>query len=214
MKKLFTIILLLQTMIPAVFAKDIVPVYPNKSNCSTVGLYQTGRDITVYKEADENSLILYRIRWDEDEFFPQEIGEEKFFVVFLQEKNLALVNVRDITDDWVEIIYNNTTGETGWIKKDDPYKFLTWLNFYNTYGRKYGLKILKGTPAQYKEIKTAPEDEAKTLSTINVAQKIKLNALRGNWALVSVMDMDKTPKTGYIRWRSDDGIRYYFPAVE
>ena len=49
---------------------------------------------------------------------------------------------------------------------------------------------------------------------MNYPQKINLNVIRGNWALVSVMDLDKIPKTGYIRWRSDDGVRYFFPAVK
>ena len=49
---------------------------------------------------------------------------------------------------------------------------------------------------------------------MNIPQQIKLVVLRGNWALVSVLDMDKTPKTGYIRWRSDDGVRYFFPVMK
>ena len=90
---------------------------------------------------------------------------------------------------------------------------MTWINFYNTYGKKYGLRLLKSAPETCKDIKASPEDLAQTISTINMPQKINLSVIRGNWALVSVMDLDRMPKTGYIRWRSDDGIRYFFPAV-
>ena len=45
-------------------------------------------------------------------------------------------------------------------------------------------------------------------------KQIKLTAIRGNWALVSVFDIDKTPKTGYIKWRSDSGIIYAFPNIK
>ena len=45
-------------------------------------------------------------------------------------------------------------------------------------------------------------------------KKINLTAIKGNWALVSVSDLDKIPKTGYIRWRSDNGMKYYFPAMK
>lgn len=196
------------------YSKDILPVNPNITVVRTVGMYQVCDDIKIYKEPHNDSQILYRIRYNADEFFPDTIGAEKFFTVFLPKKSLALVNVVDVTDDWVEIVYNNSTGETGWIKKDDPYKFMTWINFYNTYGKKYGLKMLKGIPETCKDMKSSPEDNAKTISVINMPQKINLTVIRGNWALVSVMDLDKIPKTGYIRWRSDDGIRYFFPAVK
>lgn len=196
------------------YAKDIIPVRPNVTQTTTIGMYQVGDDVKIYKEPNEDSQILYRVRWNNDEFFPSEIGFDNFFTVFLPKKNLALVSVTDFNDDWVEIIYNNSTGQTGWIKKDDPYKFMTWINFYNTYGKKYGLVLLKSSPETCKDIKAQTEDLAKTISTMNYPQKINLNVIRGNWALVSVFDLDKTPKTGYVRWRSDNGVRYFFPDIK
>ena len=215
MKKIF-LSLILGFMLAAgnAYAKDIIPTSPVLVNVHTVGLYQVGNDINIYKFPDESSPILYNVRWNENDFVPQNLTPEKFFSVFLAKKELALVNVVDVADGWVEIVYNNSTGETGWIREDDPYKFMTWINFYNTYGKKYGLNLLKGAPALCKDLKASPEDLAKTISTINVPKQIHLNVIRGNWALVSVMDMDKTPKTGYVRWRSDDGIRYFFPALK
>ena len=214
MKKIFTILFLLLFFGLSVQAKDIVPARPVLNSINSVGVYQVGDDITIYKEPDETSMILYRVRWDKNEFFPDTIGAQNFFSVFISKKDLALVNVTDVTEDWVEIVYDNSTGKTGWIKKDDPYKFMTWINFYNTYGKKYGLVMLKGAPESYKIMKGAPEDNAQNVSTINIPQQIKLVVIRGNWALVSVLDMDKIPKTGYIRWRSDDGVRYFFPVVK
>lgn len=196
------------------YAKDIIPVRPNVTQTTAIGMYQVGDDVKIYKEPNEDSQILYRVRWNNDEFFPSEIGFDNFFTVFLPKKNLALVSVTDFNDDWVEIIYNNSTGQTGWIKKDDPYKFMTWINFYNTYGKKYGLVLLKSAPETCKDIKAQTEDLAKTISTMNYPQKINLNVIRGNWALVSVFDLDKTPKTGYVRWRSDNGVRYFFPDIK
>ena len=112
-----------------VFAKDITPIRPNIVSVRTVGLYQVSNDITIYKEPHDDAMILYRVRWNDEEFFPETIGAERFFTVLLPQKKLALVEVVDVTDDWVEIVYNNATGQTGWIKKDDPYKFMTWINF-------------------------------------------------------------------------------------
>lgn len=198
----------------SVLAKDVIPVRPNINQVQSVGLYQIGNDVKIYEEPDENSTILYRVRWTKNEFFPDEIGFEKFFAVFLEKKNLALVAVTDYDDEWVEIIYDNSTGKTGWIKMDDPYKFMTWINFYNSYGKKYGLTLLKSSPEFCNDIKAATDDKSQTISTINHPQKIILNVIRGNWALVSVMDIERTPKTGYVRWRSDDGVRYFFPDLK
>lgn len=197
-----------------VYAKDVIPIRPALNTVNTIGLYQVGDDVKIYKGPSEDSQILYRVRWNNDEFFPENIGFEKFFVVFLEKKSLALVNVVDYADDWIEIVYDNSKGLTGWIKRDDPYKFMTWINFYNTYGKKYGLVLLKSSPEFCKDIKASTEDLSKTVSTMNYPKKINLNVIRGNWALVSVMDLDKTPKTGYIRWRSDDGVRYFFPDLK
>lgn len=214
MKKLFILIIITFLNINIVNAKDVIPIRPAVNQVNTIGLYQVGDDVKIYKEPSEDSQILYRVRWNNDEFFPDEIGFDKFFIVFLEKKALALVAAVDYTDDWIEIVYDNSKGLTGWIKRDDPYKFMTWINFYNTYGKKYGLVLLKSSPEFCKDIKATTEDNAKTISTMNYPKKINLNVIRGNWALVSVMDLDRTPKTGYIRWRSDDGVRYFFPDLK
>ncbi len=218
MKKIFGLFILIISLFiigfnSESFAKDLIPIRVDLNPSHSIGLYQIGDDVRIYKEPNEESQILYRVRWNQEEFFPDEIGFNKFFIVFLPKKSLELVTVTDMTDEWLEIIYDNTTGQTGWIKMDDPYKFMTWINFYNRYGKKYGLNMLKGAPETCNNIKATTEDLAKTISVINFPATIKLNVIRGNWALVSVMDMDKTPKTGYIRWRSDDGIRYFFPTI-
>lgn len=214
MKKIILSIFMVLFMALGVCAKDIIPVAPSMEGVRTVGMYQVKDDITIYKFPDEDAQILYRVRWNKEEFFPESIGANNFFALFISKKDLAYVNVVDIVDGWVEIVYDNSKGLTGWIKEDDPYKFMTWTNFYTTYGKKYGLNILKGAPSTCKDIKGSPDDLSQTISTMNMPQKIHLNLIRGNFALVSVMDLDKTPKTGYIRWRSDNGVRYFFPAIK
>ena len=211
-KTILTALLAIILTVPA-FGANIIQTAPNGAAVRTVGTYQVGNDITIYRLPNKNSMILYRVRWNEDEFFPSEIGAENFFSLFVQSKDLARVNVVDITEEWVEIVYDNKTGKTGWIRNDDLYKFMTWTNFYSAYGKKYGLKMLKGVPACAKDLKSAPDDKSQTLATINVPQKIHLNLIQGNWMLISVMDLDKIPKTGYVRWRSDDGVRYFYPDI-
>ena len=122
--------------------------------------------------------------------------------------------VEDDTEDWVKLIYDNKNNKSGWMKKDDPYKFMTWVNLYNSYGRKYGFKILKDAPEAVLSLHADTEDNSQVVAQLNHPEFIKLNVIKGNWALVTVVDLDRTPKTGYIRWRSDDGVKYLFPVIK
>lgn len=214
MKKiLLTLAIILLLPIKA-FGADIVPQYVSIEYTQTLGLYQAPNEIILYKEPSEVSTVIHSISWIGSKFFPDNIRPQDVFVVHVPSKNLGLLAVTDETEDWVQVIYNNSNGAKGWIKKDDPYRFMSWIMFYNMYGKKYGLNLLKEAPAEAKDLHSSTEDKSQIVGTINMPQKINLTAIRGNWALVSVYDIDRTPKTGYVRWRSAKGVKYYFPAIK
>lgn len=214
MKKIIISLLLFFTISLQSLAVDVMPNIVSISNTNTLGVYQTGSTIVLRKTPDTNSEIIKVIRITENTIEPPDLTFSDVFVVYKDTKQLALMAVTDETEDWVELIYNNKTGERGWLQKDDPYKFSTWVNFYNTYARKYGLFILNGAPENIKNMYGSTDDTSKVISKISNQPLIKLHIIKGNWMLVSVMDSDKTPKTGYIRWRSDDGAKYLFPAIK
>lgn len=215
MKKIFlTLLMLIGMAISAVAVENVVPENTCLKFTNTIGLYQASDKITLYKEPDENSDIVMSIRWNKNGIIPETLDFDDLFVVYMPSRYLALMAVTDETEDWVEVIYNNETGAKGWMKQDDPYKFSTWTMFFNMYGRKYGLRILKGAPDIIKDLKAQPDEKSQTVARVNIPSKINLTVIRGNWALVSVMDLDKTPKTGYIRWRGDDGVKYLFPNIK
>ena len=213
MRKFFFTILLLFMLSCNVFAANVIPDAVSLNNTNTLGVYQVGHSLVLYTNPDERSQVKQRIIWTKDDVvIPQNLKLTDLFVLYLENKDLALMAVTDETDEWVEVIYDNSTGQKGWIKKDDPYKFNTWMNFFSMYGRKYGLTILKGSPESVNNMYGSTDDNAKVISTINKQpDMINLNVIRGNWMLVTVVDVDRTPKTGYIRWRSDDGVKYLFP---
>ena len=214
MKK-FLLILSILLMLPlSGYCADVVPQYVSIQQTNTLGLYQAPNEIMLYKEPSEASTLVHSISWIGEKIFPESVKPQDLFVVYVPAKNLAYLAVTDETEDWVQVIYNNSTGAKGWIKKDDPYRFSTWVMFYNMYGKKYGLNLLKEAPDSAKDLHVATDDKSQIVGTINMPKKINLNLVRGNWALVSVMDIDRTPKTGYVRWRSDKGVKYYFPAIK
>ena len=202
-------------MLPlSAYSADVVPQYVSIQQTNTLGLYQAPNEIILYKEPSEASTLVHSISWIGEKIFPESVRPQDLFVVYVPSKNLAYLAVTDETEDWVQVIYNNSTGAKGWIKNDDPYRFSTWVMFYNMYGKKYGLNLLKEAPESAKDLHVATDDKSQIVGTINMPKKINLNLVRGNWALVSVMDIDRTPKTGYVRWRSDKGVKYYFPAIK
>lgn len=214
MKKFLLILAILLLMPVKGFCENVVPQYVSIEHTNTLGLYQAPSEIVLYKEPYASSNIVHSISWIGNKIFPESVKANDLFIVFLPQKNLGFLAVTDETDEWVQVIYNNSTGDKGWIKKDDPYRFMSWIMFYNMYGKKYGLNLLKEAPAEAKDLHTSTDDKSQIVGTINMPQKINLNVMRGNWALVSVMDIDRTPKTGYVRWRSDNGVKYYFPAIK
>ena len=208
MKK-FLIILCLFLMMP-VWA-DTMPFYMNSIPKNAIGMYQTGENITLYSNPEANSAVIKKL----DFSYNPETMPDNVFAVLLNEKKLGFLYVSDIGDDgWVEVIYDKITGAKGWVQTEDRFQFLPWLSFYNMYGRKYGLRILKDAPDEIETLHAKSEDLSQNVDTLRFVKHIKLTVIRGNWALVSVVDIDKTPKTGYMKWRGTDGTIYAFPNIK
>lgn len=208
MKK-FLLIICMMFMLP-VFA-DVMPFYVNSIPKDAIGMYQTGENITIMAEPEANSKTIKTFEFS----YKPETMPDGMFAVLLNEKKLGFLYVSDIGDDgWVEVIYDRHTDARGWVLTEDRFQFLPWLTFYNMYGRKYGLRLFKDTPDEIEVLHAKSEDLSQNIGKLNFVKQIKLTAIRGNWALVSVFDIDKTPKTGYLRWRSNEGIIYAFPNIK
>ena len=207
--KRFLLVLCMMFMLP-VFA-DVMPFYVNTIPKDAIGMYQTGDNITIYSEPEANSKAIKSFNFS----YKAETMPDGIFALLLNEKKLGFLYVSDIGDDgWVEVIYDKFTGARGWVLTEDRFQFLPWLSFYNMYGRKYGLRLFKDTPHEIEVLRSKSEETSQNVAKLNYVKQIKLTAVRGNWALVSVCDIDKTPKTGYMRWRSDEGVIYAFPNIK
>lgn len=185
-----------------------MPYYSNAVPNDALGLFQVTETVKVLDEPKESAVEKFEIVLDYKNM------QEGVFAAFVAEKELSFLYVTDVDEGFVEVIYDKDKNLRGWVKLDDRFMFSSWMTFYNLYGRKYGLKLMKDLPKDYQVLRAAPEDDSQVVSRLNYPQKIKLTALRGNWALVSVLDMDKTPKTGYLKWRSADGEIYAFPEIK
>ena len=208
MKK-FILIVCMCFMLP-VFA-DNMPFYVDTIPKDAIGMFQIGDNITIYSHPEANSKVVKKM----DFSYNPETMPDNTFALLINEKKLGFLYVSDIGDDgWVEVIYNRMNNSRGWVQTEDRYQFMPWLSFYNMYGRKYGLRLMKDAPEDVENLHSKSEDLSQNVSKLRYVKQIRLTAIRGNWALVSVVDIDKTPKTGYLRWRSDDGKIYAFPNIK
>ena len=208
MKK-FLLIIFMFFMLP-VFA-DNMPFYVDTIPKDAIGMFQIGDNITIYSHPEANSKVVKKM----DFSYNPETMPDNTFALLINEKKLGFLYVSDIGDDgWVEVIYNRMNNSRGWVQTEDRFQFMPWLSFYNMYGRKYGLRLMKDAPEDVENLHSKSEDLSQNVSKLRYVKQIRLTAIRGNWALVSVVDIDKTPKTGYLRWRSDDGKIYAFPNIK
>lgn len=212
MRKIILLVLIMLGLHLPVLSANVIPYEIIQSDIYTLGVYQAPKKIQIFSSPDLKSDLLFELDWQEEISTNTTLSD--IFLVCIAKKNLAFLTVTDENEEWVEVLYNKSEKKKGWLKKDDPYRFLTWINFYNMYGRKYGLYVLKGSPNTINDMRSATDDSAQLVATMNMPFKINLNVIRGNWALVSIMDIDKTSKTGYLRWRSDNGDIYLFPDIK
>lgn len=210
MKKLFLIIAFFLGITLSANA-DVMPYYTSRIAPSSVGVYQATNSFKVFENPDEKSKILVEGSFDYKNYSCP-ISMSEMFVVFVQLKELAFFQVVDEEEDFYEITYCN--GKRGWIKKEDAGRFLNWRAFYNLYGKKYGLYYMKDAPENTKQLHSAGDAASQVVSRINLASMVKLTAVKGNWAVVSIMDLDKVTKIGYIQWRNSNGEIYLFPAIK
>ncbi len=208
MKK-FLIMLAIFIALP-VFA-DTMPFYVESVPKEAIGVYQAGKEIVLYSEPELKSNVIKRFELT----YKADSMPGNVFAVLLNDKELGLMYVTDIGDDgWVEVIYDKQTGARGWVLTEDRMQFLPWINFYNLYGRKYGMRVMKDTPKNMLVLRAKSEDLSQPVSKLNHIKKIKLTKVQGNWALVTVQDLDEMPKTGFLQWRDGEGRVYAFPDIK
>lgn len=191
---------------------NILPTSTKDLRTDAIGLYQLPQHIVIYKKPDAKSEVLYEANWDYKSFNASKGGADRIFSVFVQEKELAYAQVIDFTDDWLEIVYDKVAQKKGWIQAEDL-RFMHWRNFYNVYGRKYGLKIFSDAPSSVKELHSSTLEDSQTVQTIDKPSRIKLTVVKGNWALITAIE-NNNGNTGYLRWRSEDGVIFAFPNIK
>lgn len=214
MKKLFITLALIIFGVVLPANADTMPVSSASVQHNTIGMYQVPKHVVIHEKADVKSKVVYEANWDYEKFKASSGSDYSFFSVYIPKKELGFIQVVDFTDDWINVVYNKERHLTGWIQAEDL-RFMMWRNFYGIYGRKYGLYIFDDKKTTVKDLYSGTDENTQVVDTITAKiSKIKLTAIKGNWALVTVLDVNKNAKTGYIRWRNDNGELNMFPDIK
>ncbi len=211
LKRIFLFLIVFITFAISVNA-DILPATKSDIENEVIGLYQVPLRFYLYATPSKKADIVYQANWDYKTFNSTSGSAEDLFTVFIQSKELAYVKVTDYNDEWTEVIYNKEKNLRGWLPTEE-FRFMTWRSFYNIYGRKYGLYFLKDAPKSVKELHGSTTDDSPVIQRIDNPKKVKLTVIKGNWALITSIE-NNIGKTGYMRWRNDEGEIYAFPAIK
>lgn len=210
---IFTFLIFIFLALPA-FSAQYMPKYlGNLPNCG-IGLYFGTGKATVYEAPDTNSPVIANIHWDTENVY---INNEKFepkniFAVFLPQKALsAFIAVDEQGEEYTKIIYNNSKQLTGWIKNDENAKAFYWRQLFYRYGKTNGLYLFADFPKDKKNLMLTPEEDANVSYQFIYPKYIRLQLIKGNWALIKVVDYDDEQKIGWFQWRNSNGSLNLFP---
>ena len=175
-----------------------------------IGVAKISEYVEIYSEAQENSKIVQKIKWDEREnlfCFSKDAHCEaqEVFIAFVPSNSNVFFSVEDETQDWIKVCYDQRSKLFGWIKKDEKTKFYTWNEFLTYFGKKYGFYLFADVPSEYKRLYSNPNSQSASVDSFQLAKKITPWLVSGNWILVKVDNYDGKTKTGWLRYRLDNG---------
>lgn len=209
MKKiLFTIIFLFVLSLKS--NADILPQYLNSVYHWGIGVASTSKHIKIYEENNSDSKVKAEIVWNEHGAIKcsntKMICDSKdIFLGFSPSNNTALLSVEDETDKWIYVCYSQKQRLFGWIKKSENTTFLNWSDLFLIYGKKYGMYLFRDTPKEQKRLFAGPSVESGSVDSFFYPTFISPWFVSGNWVLVKIEDFDDKQKTGWLRFRGDDG---------
>ena len=194
---------------------DVTPQYLSSVAHFGIGVAQIDKNIKIYEKPDVNSKMQAQIIWDEkgDLFCKNtkmKCEAKDIFLGFAPSNNAAILSVEDENNEWINICYNQRHRLFGWVKKSEYTKYLSWGEFLISYGKKYGMYLFRDVPKEYKRLYSAPDNESACVDSFFLATHIEPWLMRGNWILVKVENYDDKQKTGWLRFRGDDGRFFGF----
>ncbi len=189
---------------------DVLPYYVNSLRRYGIGFTQVqspvnlratpGGDILETLNFDyktgETTCLVNKTRCTQDEVF----------AVFKQEKKLAFLTTMDESNNYIYVCFNQSEAPIcGWIEENSNNKSYGWVDFFEYWGKKYGLYLFKDVQKTDKFLYSAPVKQTNSTGVLEFPKYIAPWLVRGNWILVKVHDFNNQMKTGWLNYRGNDG---------
>lgn len=199
-----------------VLAENYMPKFSNSIKYFGEGAFYAPKTLKIYQKPDENSQVVETINMEDNELKSEYAGilkASESTLAFLPDKNIILFAVVEDCKDWSKIVYNQTNGDSGWVKISENAKYYDWKDLFNKYGRKNGMYLWSNTPKENQVLRTEPDINSQPNNEFIYPQIINLKLLRGNWMLIEIIDIDNIPKVGWFQWRTSEGNLLLFPKL-
>lgn len=217
-KKIFLILTIFALTNTLSLAADRIPSSSKSIRHYGIGVLKLQEDFCIFAKPDEKSKNIQKFILP----VPQQSAIIKEtqktvnpYIVSIPKKHEFYAAVSEYPEeDWIEIYFNQNGKETGWTKISDKSDFLTWKEFVYKYGKKNGLTLMKDVPDSEFRLYSQDNEDSQIVDEFTYPQYISLRMIRGNWMLITVVDSGNIYKTGWFRWRTDDGKLRVFPKMK
>lgn len=207
MKKILLLVFILNIISASA---DVMPYYVNSLRRYGIGFSEVSSPLVMRQTPSKEGNILETLNFDFKGSASCLINKDRceldeIFAVYSLSKKIALLTTLDESEGWNLVCFNQLEKPVcGWVEGDKN-KYYNWLDFFNIFGKKYGLYLFKDLNKADKILYSAPMKQTNSTGSITYAKNITPWLVRGNWILVKAIDIDNGQKTGWINFRGDDG---------
>ncbi len=189
---------------------DVLPYYINSLRRYGIGYTNVKSPLVMRQTPDKEGKIMETVNFDFKGNVSCLINKnrcaiEEVFSAYSTNNQIALLTTLDETQNWSLVCFNQGENPVcGWVE-EGANKFYNWSDFFDVFGKKYGLYLYKDLQKTDKILYAAPIKQSNTTGSIELPRKIVPWLVRGNWVLVKVYDFNNQIKTGWINFRGDNG---------
>ena len=211
MKKFLVIFILILNV--AALA-DVMPYYINSLRRYGIGYTSVKSPLVMRRTPSDDGEILETLNFDYQGrasclINKKRCSVDEIFSAYSESKKIALLTALDESENWSLVCFNQSERPIcGWIDENLGNKFYNWSDFFNVYGRKYGIYLFKDLQKSDKVLYSAPIKQSNSTGSLEFPKSIMPWLVRGNWVLVKVIDFGSQgaqAKTGWLNYRSDNG---------
>ena len=170
MKKILILFFILFSCSQMLLA-DVMPYYINSLRRYGIGYTKVQNPLIMRRETKLEGEILETLNFN----FKEEVTSceknkdrceiDEVFAAYSKSKKIAFLTTLDTTEGWNLVCFNQTERPVcGWVEEQQN-KFYSWSEFFEIFGKKYGLYLFKDLQKNDKILYGAPVKQTKFIST-------------------------------------------------